>query len=142
MFVLIDTPIINNGVAPENIEIIKKENDTTMFDILVNKVTSASVQWFYNGMALNSDGGHIIIENEGAPEFASTAVWIDDRDATLTVTNVTCDDGGLYQVEITNPFATKLFTFHLTVVGCKYYIFTTVFIINHPLPSRGIHIFP
>ena len=127
MFVLIDTPIINNDVVPENIEIIKKENDTTMIDILVNKDTSASVRWFYNGRPLSSDGGHIMIANEGAPEFDSTAVWIDDRDATLTVTNVTCDDGGLYQVEITNPFATVLFTFHLTVVECsKYYIFTTV----------------
>ena len=126
MFVLIDTPIVNNGVAPENFEIIKKENDATMFDILVNKDTSASVQWFYNGTALSSDGGNIMIENEGAPEFDSTVVWIDDRDATLTVTNITCDDGGLYQVEITNPLATKLFTFHLIVVGCKYYIYTTV----------------
>jgi len=123
MFVLIDTPIINNGVEAENFEIIKKENESATFNILVSKNTPASVQWFYDGMTLSSDGGHIIIENEGAPEFDSTAAWKDNRDASLTIIP-TCNDAGLYQVEISNPFATEMFTYHLIVENCKYSIFT------------------
>ena len=37
MFVLVDTPIINSGVEAESFEIIKKENESPTFNILVSK---------------------------------------------------------------------------------------------------------
>ena len=77
------------------------------------------MQWFHNGKPVSSDGEHIVIANEDAPEFASTIVWTEDRDSSFTLLNITCDDSGLYQVEISNTFATELFTYHLIVNDCK-----------------------
>ena len=65
-----------------------------------------------------------MIANEGAPEFDPTAVWRDDRDASLTIIP-SCNDSTLYQIEISNPFATEMFIFHL-IVDCKCYMYMCI----------------
>ena len=78
------------------------------------------VKWFFDGTPLSSSAdGRVVIANESNDEFDYGKVWTQDLDASLYFNNITCDDLGFYQVEISNPVETILFTYELDVENCK-----------------------
>ena len=102
------------------------------FSIEISKDTPALVKWFFNGAVLSSSTDRRIeIDNEKNDEFDFRKLWIQDRDASLHFNNVTCDDTGYYQVEISNPVETVLMTYWLNVDNCKYSICFTVYHCKH-----------
>ena len=79
------------------------------------------VKWFFNGILLSSSADRRVeIANEHNDEFDYRKVWTQDLDASLYINNITCDDTGFYQVEISNPVETVFLTYNLTVENCKY----------------------
>ena len=114
-----DSPVITIG-TPSDSSLALKEGDTVAFNVIVNMSTPASVRWFFNAAILRSSTDRrVIVNNEDNSEFTVKKVWTQDLDASLFIDNITCDDMGFYQVEISNPVSTTLITYRLFVDNCK-----------------------
>lgn len=116
-----DNPNVTTG-EPINDVVIRGSGEQVAFTIVVNKKTPAMVKWFFNGVLLSSSADRRVeIANENnVNEFDYTKMWTQDRNASLHINNITCDDTGIYQVEISNPAETVLLKYELNVQNCKY----------------------
>jgi len=114
----VDNPIIIAHGSDNGSTITRKSGETVVFSVNVNKNTPAMVKWFHNAGSLHSSADRRVqISNEN---FDPKTVWTQDLDASVSINNITCDDAGFYQVEISNPVETTLFTYRLNVEGCKF----------------------
>lgn len=118
----VDTPLVTPSLQDLD-TVTKRKDDIVAFDVHVNKNTPAMVKWFHNGAMLSSSADRRVeISNENSEDFDSKRVWTQDLDTSLTINNITCDDIGFYQVEISNPVETVIFTYRLNVENCKLYM--------------------
>ena len=113
-----DSPMITS--TPSDSPLTFKEGDEVIFHVIVNMNTPASVRWFFNAATLiSSTDRRVEVKNEDNSEFAVEKMWTQDLDASLFINDVTCDDMGFYQVEISNPVNTILITYQLFIEDCK-----------------------
>lgn len=109
------------SISTADNEFNETRGDAIAFNVNVNKNTPARVKWFFDAAQLRSSADRRIeIKNENSEEFEVEKVWMQDLDASLLINNITCDDVGYLQVEISNPVKTVLLTYKLNVDGCKY----------------------
>lgn len=117
----VDEPEIGGDTLADDTVMIKKKGEQITINIFVRKNTPARVKWFFNAAPINSSvDERIQILNENSKDFEAEKLWREDRDASLLINNITCTDAGFYQVEISNPVKTDLFTYNLNVDDCKY----------------------
>ena len=106
------------GVPADSV-VTRKRGELVTFSVEVNRNTPAMVKWFLNGASFSSSTDkRIQIGNEYNEEFDVKKVWTQSLDASLHITDVRCDDTGYYQVEISNPAESILFTYRLVVEDC------------------------
>lgn len=119
----VDSPMIitDGSDSITFITVTKKSGEIVVFSVNVNKNTPAMVKWFHNAASLHSSvDRRVEVSNENSNNFDPKTVWTQDLDASLSINNITCDDKGFYQVEISNPVETTLFTYRLIVEDCKF----------------------
>lgn len=117
----IDSPVYTSEPATDSV-LTKRRGDVVTFNVNVNKSTPATVKWFFDAALLHSSPDRRVEINseENSEEFDVNKVWERDLDASLVINNITCDDAGFYQVEISNPVETFFLTYTLIVEDCKY----------------------
>ena len=117
----VDSPDISIGVPADSV-LTRESGEQVTFSVGVNKNTPAMVKWFFNGESLTSSTDRRVeIVNDQNDDFDFRKVWTQDLDTSLHINNITCDDIGFYQVEISNPVETIFMTYYLIVENCKYY---------------------
>ena len=119
----VDSPVISTSVPADSV-VTRKSGESVTFSVVINRDTPAMVKWFFNGAPLRSSPGRhdVEISNENNEEFDYRKVWAQDLNVSLQINDVTFDDMGFYQVEISNPVETVLLTYRLIVEDstCKH----------------------
>ena len=106
--------------TPQDSELTMKRGEKIAFSVVVNMNTPAMVRWFFNAAPLRSSANRRVeINNEDNSNFKADKLWTQDLDASMLINNITCEDTGFYQVEISNPVNTTLVTYKLIVEDCK-----------------------
>lgn len=109
-----------NFSTPQDSVLTMKRGDKIAFNVIVNMSTPAIVRWIFNAAPLRSSvNRRVEVNNEDNPDFNADKLWTQDLDASVLINNITCDDRGFYQVEISNPVNTTLITYTLIVEDCK-----------------------
>ena len=128
----VDSPLISTSVPADSV-VTRRRGESVTFSVKISKDTPAIVKWFFNGTPLiSSPDRHLVISNEQNDEFDYRKVWAQDLNVSLYIDDVTFDDMGFYQVEISNPVETVLLTYSLIVEDliCKYVL---IKLIRHDL---------
>lgn len=113
----IDNPVIKTGL-PANSVVTRNRGEPVTFHVEISRDTPAMIKWFFTGAPLRSSPDRRVeINNEHNEEFDYRKVWAQDQNASLHIDDVTFDDMGFYQVEISNPVETVLLTYSLMVEG-------------------------